>query len=143
VRNRDHSGGLVALYLLDLDGFKPVNDRHGHHAGDSVLIEVAARLGAQVRPGDLVARIGGDEFVVVVEGLPDEDAARRIGEKLLQTMREPIAVQGVSCTVGATIGYALAPIDGCEIEHLLEQADQAMYAGKQAGKLQIRRALAA
>ena len=143
VRDRDRSGGLVALYLLDLDGFKPVNDRHGHHAGDSVLIEVAARLGAQVRPGDLVARIGGDEFVVVVEGLPDEDAARRIGEKLLQTMREPIAVQGVSCTVGATIGYALAPIDGCEIEHLLEQADQAMYAGKQAGKLQIRRALAA
>lgn len=142
VRNRDGSDGLVALYLLDLDGFKPVNDRYGHHAGDSVLIEVAARLGAQVRPGDLVARIGGDEFVVVVAGLPDADAARRIGEKLLQTMREPIAVQGVSCTVGATIGYALAPIDGGEIDLLLARADQAMYAGKQAGKLQIRRALA-
>ncbi|MEY2875175.1 MAG: hypothetical protein RLZZ373_2546, partial [Pseudomonadota bacterium] len=139
---RARPDALVGLYLLDLDGFKPVNDRLGHHAGDSVLIEIAARLGAQVRQADLVARIGGDEFVVVVGELRDEDAALRIGDKLLQAMRTPIAVQGVACTVGATIGYALAPTDGADIGGLLEKADRAMYAGKQAGKLQIRRAVA-
>jgi diguanylate cyclase (GGDEF)-like protein len=139
---RARPGALVGLYLLDLDGFKPVNDRLGHHAGDSVLIEIAARLGAQVRQADLVARIGGDEFVVVVGDLRDEDAALRIGDKLLQAMRTPIAVQGVACTVGATIGYALAPTDGADIGGLLEKADRAMYAGKQAGKLQLRRAVA-
>lgn len=131
---------LAALYLLDLDGFKPVNDRYGHHAGDAVLIEIAARLGAHVRPEDLVARIGGDEFVVLVGGLPDEEAARRVGDQLLLATRVPIAVDGVVCTVGATIGYALAPTDGGGIEQLLARADQAMYAGKQAGKLQLRRA---
>lgn len=131
---------LTALYLLDLDGFKPVNDRHGHHVGDAVLIEIAARLGAQVRSADPVARIGGDEFVVVVADLRDEAAARRIGEQLLQALQAPIEVQGQTCTVGATIGYVLAPQDGDEIGPLLAQADHAMYAGKQAGKQQLRRA---
>ncbi|WP_310463732.1 diguanylate cyclase [Sphaerotilus sp.] len=139
---RARPGALVGLYLLDLDGFKPVNDRLGHHAGDSVLIEIAARLRAQVRLADLVARIGGDEFVVVVVDLRDEDAARRIGDKLLQAMCAPIPVQGSHCSVGATIGYALSPMDGVDLGVLLELADRAMYAGKQAGKLQIRRAVA-
>lgn len=132
--------GLVGLYLLDLDGFKPVNDQHGHHAGDSVLIEIATRLGAQVRQTDLVARIGGDEFVLVVSGLRDEAAAQHVGDKLLQSMQAPITVPGVDCTVGATIGYVLAPIDGRDLSVLLGLADQAMYAGKQAGKGQVRRA---
>jgi diguanylate cyclase (GGDEF)-like protein len=130
---------LVGLYLLDLDGFKPVNDRHGHHAGDSVLIEIATRLGRQVRQTDLVARIGGDEFVLVVGGLRDEAAARQVGDKLLAAMHQPVTVQGVDCTVGATIGYVLAPIDGRDLGALLGLADQAMYAGKQAGKGQVRR----
>lgn len=137
---RARPDSLVGMYVLDLDGFKPVNDRFGHHVGDSVLIEIAARLVAQVRQADLVARIGGDEFVVVVGDLRDEDAARRIGDKLLQAMRLPITVQEVVCNVGATIGYSMAPSDGLDIGTLLEQADRAMYAGKQAGKLQLRRA---
>jgi diguanylate cyclase (GGDEF)-like protein len=136
------AGRLVALYLLDLDGFKPVNDRLGHHAGDAVLIEIASRLGAQVRPGDLVARIGGDEFVVMVSGLRDEETARQVGDKLLLSMRKPIPLQGTDCTVGATIGYTLAPVDGRDLDMLLGLADQAMYAGKQAGRQQVRRAWA-
>jgi diguanylate cyclase (GGDEF)-like protein len=131
---------LVALYLLDLDGFKPVNDRFGHHAGDAVLIEVASRLGSQVRPGDLVARLGGDEFVVVVHGLRDEDAACHVGDKLQAAIHPLFTVQGQACSVGVTIGYVLAPIDGRDLGALLGLADQAMYAGKQAGRQQVRRA---
>jgi diguanylate cyclase (GGDEF)-like protein len=137
---RARPDALVGIYLIDLDGFKPVNDRHGHHAGDSVLIEIAARLGVQVRQADLVARIGGDEFVVVVGELRDEAAAVRIGDKLLQSVQAPISLEGGACSVGATIGFALSPTDGTDIGHLLAQADQALYAGKQAGKRQLRRA---
>ncbi|MEX8492810.1 diguanylate cyclase [Sphaerotilus sp.] len=140
---RGRPDALVGIYLIDLDGFKPVNDRHGHHAGDSVLIEIAARLGTQVRQTDLVARIGGDEFVVVVGDLRNEEAAMCIGDKLLQTAQTPMSLQGVACSVGATIGYALAPTDGSDIGHLLARADQALYAGKQAGKRQLRRAMPA
>lgn len=137
---RARPDALVGVYLIDLDGFKPVNDRHGHHAGDSVLIEIAARLGMQIRQADLVARIGGDEFVVVVGELRDEDAAVRIGDKLLQSVQAPVSLEGGACSVGATIGFALSPTDGTDVGHLLAQADQALYAGKQAGKRQLRRA---
>ena len=134
------AGRSMAIYLLDLDGFKPVNDRHGHQAGDAVLVEVAGRLSAQVRADDRVARTGGDEFVVLVDDLPDELAARRIGEQLLLALDPPIQVRGVSCRVSATIGYALVPDDGADLETLLARADAAMYAGKQAGRRQVRRA---
>lgn len=137
---RARPDALVGVYLIDLDGFKPVNDRHGHHAGDSVLIEIAARLGMQIRQADLVARIGGDEFVVVVGELRDEDAAVRIGDKLLQSVQAPVSLEGGACSVGATIGFALSPTDGTDVGHLLAQADQALYAGKLAGKRQLRRA---
>jgi diguanylate cyclase (GGDEF)-like protein len=140
LHSQPQSGRLVALYLLDLDGFKPINDCHGHHAGDAVLIEVASRLGTQVRPGDLVARLGGDEFVVVVSGLRDEDGARHVGDKLLAAMHPPFMVQDQACSVGVTVGYVLAPIDGRDLGVLLGLADQAMYAGKQAGRRQVRRA---
>lgn len=139
---RSRPGALVGLYLIDLDGFKPVNDRHGHQAGDLVLVEIANRLQSLVRPTELVARIGGDEFVVMVGDLPDETAAHRIGDKLLQGLQGPIQVPAVSCVVGATIGYVLAPMDGDEVGQLLERADQALYVGKQAGKQQVRRAVA-
>lgn len=137
-------GHLAAIYLLDLDGFKPVNDRFGHHVGDAVLVQVAQRLHTQVRAGDLVARLGGDEFVVLVTGLHDDAAARRVGTKLLQALAQPIELPDrTGCRIGATIGYALAPEDGRDIARLLECADQAMYAGKQSGKQQIRRVVAA
>ena len=91
----------------------------------------------------VVARLGGDEFVVLVTGLHDDAAARRVGTKLLQALAQPIELPDrTGCRIGATIGYALAPEDGRDIARLLECADQAMYAGKQSGKQQIRRVVA-
>jgi diguanylate cyclase (GGDEF)-like protein len=126
----------LAVFLLDLDGFKAVNDRHGHEAGDELLVAVARRLQARVRSasGDLVVRLGGDEFVIVVAGLSGEAQAREIGEHLRQIFDAPFAIGGGGpCVLGTTVGFALAPGDGVTPAELLQRADAAMYRGKQAG----------
>ena len=128
---------LLALYVLDLDGFKPVNDQHGHDVGDALLRAVAQRLRASVRSADSVARFGGDEFVIMAEGLPDELQARELGGKLLDAFARPFSVAARTCSVRATIGYALAPPDGVDAITLLKVADTAMYEGKQAGKNRV------
>jgi diguanylate cyclase (GGDEF)-like protein len=125
---------LVALYVLDLDGFKPVNDQHGHDVGDELLIAVAKRLQANVRSGDVVARPGGDEFVVMSSGLATPAQADALAHKLLDAIKAPFQIGPHTCHVSLTIGYALAPLDGTDAAALLKQADGAMYAGKQAGK---------
>jgi len=130
----------LGLYLLDLDGFKPVNDQYGHNAGDELLRTVALRLRGCVRLGDAVARVGGDEFVVMAEGLQDDELARDLGHKVLEAFRSPFAFSAHTCAVRATIGYALAPADGSNAESLLKAADTAMYAGKQQGKFRLVRA---
>ena len=117
---------LVALYVLDLDGFKPVNDQHGHDVGDELLIAVARRLQANVR--------GGDEFVVMSSGLATPAQADALAHKLLDAIKAPFQIGPHTCHVSLTIGYALAPLDGTDAAALLKQADGAMYAGKQAGK---------
>jgi diguanylate cyclase (GGDEF)-like protein len=129
----------LAVYLIDLDGFKPVNDRFGHDVGDALLVAVAARLRGAVRGSDVVARLGGDEFVVLAAGLPDDAAARQIGTKLLETAQVPFEIGAHRCEIGMTIGYALAPQDGRDADGLLKRADAAMYAGKQDGRRQLRR----
>jgi diguanylate cyclase (GGDEF)-like protein len=128
---------LLALYVLDLDGFKPVNDQHGHDVGDALLRAVAQRLRASVRAADCVARFGGDEFVVMAEGMPDERQAQDLGAKLLEAFESPFSVSSTSCSVRATVGYALAPSDGTDAATLLKAADEAMYSGKQAGKNRV------
>lgn len=130
---------LVALYLIDLDGFKQINDRLGHDVGDAVLRESAVRLRQPIRAADLTARTGGDEFVVLVADLPDDAAARRIGMALQQALVAPIWLRTGPCVVGATVGYALSPVDGGDLADLMRRADQAMYLGKQSGKGQVRR----
>ncbi len=130
---------LLALYLLDLDGFKPVNDRYGHDVGDALLIAVGKRLQAQLRASDVVARLGGDEFVVLAGGLPDEHTAHVLGQKMLAAFDEPFFIDGQFCRVGLTAGYALAPLDGHSADELLKRADAAMYAGKQAGRRRVQR----
>jgi diguanylate cyclase (GGDEF)-like protein len=124
---------------LGLNGFKAVNDRLGHDAGDELLKAVAERLRSPVRRREVVARLGGDEFVVMATGLMGDDEARRLDDKLLDTFATPLTLRWQPCKVGLTIGYALAPLDGSDSASLLAGADAAMYAGKQAGKHTLRR----
>jgi diguanylate cyclase (GGDEF)-like protein len=130
---------LVAVYLLDLDGFKPVNDQHGHDVGDELLIAVARRLRGHVRESDVVARLGGDEFVVMARHIAKPEHAHDLGMKLLDAFRTPFALAKVQVHVGLTIGYALAPHDSQDAVGLLRLADAAMYSGKQSGKFCLRR----
>jgi diguanylate cyclase len=125
---------LLALYVIDLDGFKGVNDRHGHEAGDALLVGIAQRLKSQVRSKDLICRLGGDEFIVVAIGLPDERVARMIGQKLMSCTTEPFPAGDAMCKVGMTIGYALAPLDETNSASLIKRADEAMYTGKRSGR---------
>ncbi len=130
---------ILAVYLLDLDGFKSVNDRWGHDVGDALLVEVGKRLEAQLRGGDVVARLGGDEFVVLAGGLADEAAAHGLGQKLLSAFNAPFDAAGQTCEVGLTVGFALAPHDGVCADELIKRADAAMYAGKQSGRRRVQR----
>ncbi|MCF6734367.1 GGDEF domain-containing protein [Blastococcus sp. KM273129] len=127
------TGRPTALLLLDLDGFKAVNDGLGHEAGDELLRRLAERLRAAVRPTDLVARLGGDEFVVVLDAT-DPDVAPECAERLAGVVSRPVTVAGVPVRVGVSIGLALAsPGDATDPAALLRCADVAMYAAKGAG----------
>jgi diguanylate cyclase (GGDEF)-like protein len=126
-------GGLVAMLLVDLDGFKQINDGHGHAAGDHVLSVVAARLVAGVRGGDTVARLGGDEFAVLLDGMAEPGDEYTVAQHLLAELQKPIEYQETSLAVGASIGVSIwngrTPVDA-----LLQDADEAMYAAKAGGK---------
>jgi diguanylate cyclase (GGDEF)-like protein/PAS domain S-box-containing protein len=122
----------LALMLLDLDGFKDVNDTHGHHVGDLVLIEVAGRLLHSVRVSDTVGRLGGDEFAVLLPDVADDVGVTRATAQILERLRVPIEVGSIVCQVGASIGVALYPANGSDVEALLGAADAAMYEAKRA-----------
>lgn len=124
------SDGHVGLIVLDLDGFKPINDRYGHQAGDAVLIEVARRLQRQVRPGDTVARLGGDEFAVVVDHLDDPAGIDTVIERLRRDLREPMLAGEDLVTVGVSVG-AVTSAGPDDPRELIHQADVSMYAEKQ------------
>lgn len=130
-RNRNR----VALLFGDLDGFKHANDQFGHDAGDIVLKIVASRLLSTVRAIDTVARIGGDEFVVILGDIANPDEAEHIGNKLIHSVIPPIALPGnLHCSVGLSIGISIFPDHGTEMDTLLAAADSAMYQSKTAGK---------
>jgi diguanylate cyclase (GGDEF)-like protein/PAS domain S-box-containing protein len=126
------SGGGFALLYLDLDNFKQVNDRHGHGAGDVLLCEVARRLQQAVRDVDSVGRIGGDEFVVLLEGVDKPADAALIAGKIEQVFERPIELRGQALRIAPSIGHALYPFDGLTAAQLLEHADGAMYRAKHA-----------
>ncbi len=130
---RRHDAKLSLLFI-DLDGFKPINDRFGHDAGDAVLAAVANRLKGVLREADTAARIGGDEFVVLAEDVRSAEDAERIAQKILVSLSEPVQWQDSDLVVGASIGLALYPEDGQGADALLTVADDAMYAAKAAGK---------
>ena len=124
--------GLCVLYL-DLNAFKPVNDRFGHAAGDEVLKEVGARMKSAVRSSDTVARVGGDEFVVLLESPVGDEDAYSVASAMLRAIRSPIEADGHSHRISASIGCARYPKDGDTPEELLRNADSAMYAAKRFG----------
>ncbi|MDX1605407.1 MAG: EAL domain-containing protein [Candidatus Competibacterales bacterium] len=126
---------LLAVCYLDLDGFKPINDKLGHDNGDRLLIEVAQRLTASLRDSDTVARLGGDEFVLLLNGLDTVEQCEHILQRLLDDLSRPYVLEGAqSAAISASIGVALYPTDGMDPDTLLRHADQAMYLAKQAGR---------
>jgi diguanylate cyclase (GGDEF)-like protein len=131
--SRRHAQSFAVLFF-DLDGFKPINDNWGHAAGDHVLTQLAQRLGAAVREHDLVARVGGDEFIAVALGVGDRANAEALAEKVLSAVAEPVVWLERELTVGASIGLALYPEHGASADILVTTADNAMYRAKNTGK---------
>ena len=123
---------LVALLLIDLDRFKEVNDTLGHDHGDELLEEVAERLGEGLRRGDTLARLGGDEFAVLLGEVPDRATAAEVAGRLLDVLRRPFALRGVAVELEASIGVALCPDHGTDVNTLVQRADVAMYDAKRA-----------
>lgn len=132
LRRAQRYGSQVLVAMVDLDDFKPVNDRHGHAVGDSVLREVARRLQRTLRATDTVARLGGDEFVLLLEDA--DEALSQVGDRLLAAFDAPFEVEGLSLTLSPSIGVAVAGTDDDCADRLLRRADAAMYRAKAAGK---------
>ncbi|MFZ5519745.1 MAG: putative bifunctional diguanylate cyclase/phosphodiesterase [Pseudomonadota bacterium] len=130
----DRHAGFLALCYLDLDGFKEVNDRWGHATGDELLLEVAERLRGLLRGGDTVARLGGDEFVLLLGDIVSDDEVRAVADRVLAALSQPYALSCGGVSVSASIGVALYPEHGSTAEHLLRNADQAMYRAKRQGR---------
>lgn len=122
----------LAVAFCDLDAFKPINDDYGHHVGDLVLVQVAERLRSALRMGDDLARIGGDEFTVLMRSVPDEETAQHLAERMLAAMAPPFEVDGLSLTIGLSIGIALVASD-LTPDRLLALADSALYQAKRDG----------
>jgi diguanylate cyclase (GGDEF)-like protein len=122
------------LLYLDLDGFKLINDRLGHEAGDEVLVTVAERLRSALRDEDTIARLGGDEFGVLVADLKDEHQAAVVADKVLAALTWNLSVEGEELPLSASIGMAIYPDDGEDEASLIRRADQAMYRAKRDGK---------
>ena len=136
IGEKGQRGGSLAVLCLDLDGFKAINDLHGHRVGDQLLREVSMRLETAVRGGDLAARLGGDEFVVVQDEPTDPDAVRAFAERLVALMAAAYLLdnENIQASITTSIGIALFPRDGNDPEELLRNADTALYRAKWAGK---------
>ena len=122
------------LLFIDLDRFKPINDRYGHDVGDEVLVQVGRRLTGAMRASDSVCRLGGDEFVILLESVAGLHGAIMVAERAIQLLNEPIRLKDLECEIGASIGIADFPGDSDDADDLLRHADQAMYAAKKKGR---------
>ncbi|MDH3355495.1 MAG: diguanylate cyclase [Chromatiales bacterium] len=126
--------GVTAIFYMDLDGFKQVNDLYGHDAGDKVLIAISERVDKTIREEDLFSRIGGDEFTLILNNLADQEAALPIADKIISVVNQPIECEDLKLHVGISIGISFYPNDGEEPDQLVSLADDAMYQAKHAGK---------
>lgn len=124
----------LAILFLDLDGFKQVNDNFGHHIGDGLLKAVAERLNENARHMDTVARVGGDEFVFILNDVGHADNAATVAKKVVESLARPFAIQETICSIGGSIGISIFPDDTDSMETLVKQADDAMYLAKNKGK---------
>ena len=131
----ERSHTQLALLFIDMDGFKNVNDKYGHEAGDEVLKLIASRIVTLLRKSDIAGRMGGDEFAVVLEGKVSTESTALVAQKLLETLSAPYTLScGDVSDLSASIGIAFAPDDGDDLKHLLSKADAAMYEAKELGK---------
>lgn len=121
---------MLSVALLDLNAFKPINDTHGHLAGDHVLQTIAQRLNALVRSGDLVGRLGGDEFGILLENIESPDQLTQLFEQIDETLAQPFEFQDQTLQVSCSLGAAYFPSDGLDAAGLIEAADQRMYSNK-------------
>ncbi len=126
-------GALVAVHYLDLDGFKPINDRFGHAFGDALLVAVGQRLSGMTRETDIAARLGGDEFAVVQFGLAGERDAEHLAGRLRHAISQPFQIKGEIVEIGTSVGYVVTQHHATDLEQLITQADQALYTSKRRG----------
>lgn len=138
LQRSNRSRRYLAILFMDLDGFKTVNDNHGHAIGDQLLTEAGKRLKDCIRSDDTVARLGGDEFIIILNALPDresaESAAAQISAKIIRTLNEPFPLEGIEAQIGVSIGISLYPDDSNNEDELIRIADSAMYHAKKSGK---------
>jgi len=127
-----------AVLFLDLNDFKLVNDKFGHHVGDSLLRMVAERLAENARDMDTVARLGGDEFVFIINNIDHSENAKLVAEKILASLSKPFLILGKTCMIGCSIGISIFPDDSEDTEILIREADNAMYQAKRDGKSNYR-----
>ncbi|MDA8292147.1 MAG: diguanylate cyclase [Actinomycetota bacterium] len=137
VASRDESGARLAVLVADLDRFKDVNDTLGHHAGDLVLQQVATRVVSALRASDTVARLGGDEFAVLLPAVVGRDGVDALVRRIQSALAPPVLVGDVPIVAGASIGVALYPEDGTEVDVLVQRADTAMYRAKSDGSTHV------
>jgi|GEM_PF-250016 len=128
------SNTLLAVCYLDLDGFKPVNDRYGHHIGDILLVSLAQRLSEGLREGDTLARLGGDEFVILLNSLSTVYNGEEIISRILETIKQPFYIEQNRILVSGSIGVTFYPLDNADADTMMRHADQAMYKAKASGK---------
>lgn len=128
------SSGKLGVLNLDMDGLKPINDRFGHRAGDAAIREAAARVKKTSRQADTVARVGGDEFAVILPGIGGRKDAEIQSKRIVDTVGEPFEFEGHALDLGVSVGVAVLPDDGVDMTELIDRADQAMYEVKRARK---------
>lgn len=130
ISHAKRQGSHLAILFMDLDRFKPINDKFGHSTGDELLTQIAVRLAMCVRQEDILARFGGDEFAILLENLTDCEIVETIAERIIRAINEPFHLQNQCLSVGVSLGISLYPDDAADSETLLQKADIAMYENK-------------